>query len=296
LAYAEMLDRDQERLTDAARRANVCPLGSGALAGTTLPLDREQVARELGFLDAKGKPCVTQNSMDAVSDRDFVVEFCATAALIAIHLSRLAEDTILWASSEFGFIRIADAYTTGSSLMPQKKNPDIAELARGKSGRVVGNLMGLLMLLKGLPMTYNRDLQEDKEMLFDTADSVRASVRLMASMLNHTSVDMDRCKSAASDPLLLATDLVDYLVKKGVAFRQAHHAIGAVVALAEKSGKSLSQLGVAELKTISPEFGDDVLQVFNLQSAMLRRTIIGSAGAKPVQAQVARWRKILASG
>ena len=175
LAYVEMLERDCERLWDCHSRVNVCPLGSGAIAGSTLPLDRELVAKLLGFVDADGKPQLTQNSMDAVSDRDFAVEFCAAAALLAVHLSRLAEDVILWASAEFNFIKIADAYTTGSSLMPQKKNPDIAELTRGKTGRVIGNLMSLLTLLKGLPMTYNRDLQEDKERLFDTADTVRAT-------------------------------------------------------------------------------------------------------------------------
>ncbi|HEX7469938.1 MAG TPA: argininosuccinate lyase, partial [Verrucomicrobiae bacterium] len=181
LAYVEMLERDCERLWDCHSRVNVCPLGSGAIAGSTLPLDRVLVAKLLGFVDADGKPQLTQNSMDAVSDRDFAVEFCAAGALLAVHLSRLAEDVILWASAEFNFIKIADAYTTGSSLMPQKKNPDIAELTRGKTGRVFGNLMSLLTLLKGLPMTYNRDLQEDKERLFDTADTVRASTRLMAA-------------------------------------------------------------------------------------------------------------------
>src|SRR6185369_12485740 len=221
---------------------NICPLGSGAIAGSTLPLDRELVAELLGFVDAKGRPQLTQNSMDAVSDRDFAVEFCAVSALLAVHFSRLAEDVILWASSEFNYIKIADAYTTGSSLMPQKKNPDIAELARGKSGRVIGNLVSLLTLLKGLPMTYNRDLQEDKERLFDTADTVRATVRIVTAMLRNTKVNRAACEAAASDPALLATDLADYLVRKGMPFREAHHVVGAVVALAEKSGKPLNQL------------------------------------------------------
>ena len=175
LAYVEMLERDRLRLSDCLERTNVCPLGSGAIAGSTLPLDREFVAKQLGFVDHKGRPRVTQNSMDAVSDRDFVIEFCAVAALLAVHLSRLAEDVILWSSAEFNFIRLADAYTTGSSLMPQKKNPDVAELTRGKAGRVIGNLVALLALLKGLPMTYNRDLQEDKGRLFDTADTVQVA-------------------------------------------------------------------------------------------------------------------------
>src|SRR5213594_2060937 len=221
LAYVEMLERDNSRLKDCFRRVNICPLGSGAIAGSTLPLDRALVARLLDFVDVRGKPRLTQNSMDAVSDRDFAVEFCHVAALLAVHLSRLAEDVILWASAEFNFIIIADAYTTGSSLMPQKKNPDIAELTRGKAARVIGNLVSLLTLLKGLPMTYNRDLQEDKERLFDTADTARATVRLMAAMLENTRVHASSCNAAASDPALLATDLADYLVRKGMPFRQA---------------------------------------------------------------------------
>src|ERR1043166_150817 len=216
LAYVEMLERDRQRFISCFQRVNVCPLGSGAIAGSTLPLDREFVAGLLGFVDAKGKPQLTQNSMDGVSDRDFAVEFCAHAALLAVHLSRLAEDVILWASAEFNFIRIADAYTTGSSLMPQKKNPDVAELTRGKSARVIGNLMSLLTLLKGLPMTYNRDLQEDKERLFDTVDTARTTTRLVAAMLRNTRVNAKACAAAASDPALLATDLADYLVRKGM--------------------------------------------------------------------------------
>src|ERR1043166_5187906 len=216
LAYVEMFDRDCYRLMGAYERTNVCPLGSGAIAGSTLPLDRAYVAKRLGFVEKQGNPRVTQNSMDAVSDRDFAVEFCAAAALVAVHLSRLAEDLVLWASAEFNFVRISDAYTTGSSLMPQKKNPDVAELIRGKSGRVIGNLVALLTLLKGLPMTYNRDLQEDKQRLFDTADTVRACLRLMGAMLAHPSVNVAACAAAAHDPLLLATDLADYLVKKGL--------------------------------------------------------------------------------
>lgn len=293
LAYVEMLERDYTRLEDCFLRVNVCPLGSGAIAGSTIPLKREMVARLLGFVDGKGKPKVSQNSMDAVSDRDFAVEFCAAAALIAVHLSRLAEDVILWASAEFNYIKIADAYTTGSSLMPQKKNPDIAELARGKTGRVVGNLVSLLTLLKGLPMTYNRDLQEDKERLFDTVDTVRASVRLMAAMLKNTTVNRATCQAAASDPALLATDLADYLVRKGVPFRQAHHAVGAVVALAEKSGKTLNQLTLTQLQSVNSQFGRDALAVFNLKRAMERRNLTGAPGTKEVANQLERWRKVL---
>jgi argininosuccinate lyase len=318
LAYVEMLERDCERLWDCHSRVNVCPLGSGAIAGTTLPIDRELVAKLLGFVGQasrlspfKSKKLATgatpvllsQNSMDAVSDRDFAVEFCAAAALLAVHFSRLAEDLILWTSAEFNFIKIADAYTTGSSLMPQKKNPDIAELARGKSARVIGNLVALLTLLKGLPMTYNRDLQEDKERLFDTADTVRATTRLLAAMLRNVKVNRENCENAAGDPALLATDLADYLVRKGMPFRQAHHVVGAVVALAEKSGtpsrseakagKPLNELTLAELQSVDKTFARDALSVFNLQTAMSKRNLTGAPGTKEVAKQLARWQKQL---
>ncbi len=293
LAYVEMLERDCERLWDGWSRVNVCPLGSGAIAGSTLKLDRVFVAKLLGFVDADGKPQLTQNSMDAVSDRDFVVEFCAAAALLAVHLSRLAEDLILWASAEFNFIKIADAFTTGSSLMPQKKNPDVAELARGKSARVIGNLVSLLTLLKGLPMTYNRDLQEDKERLFDTADTVGATVRLMAAMLKHTKVNKAACHAAAADPALLATDLADYLVRKGMPFRKAHHVVGCLVGLAEKTGKPLNRLTLAELQSVDNTIGRDALSVFDLQRAMSKRNLPGAPGTKQVAAQLAQWRKLL---
>ncbi|HLP76134.1 MAG TPA: argininosuccinate lyase [Candidatus Paceibacterota bacterium] len=293
LAYVEMLERDYGRFADAFSRLNVCPLGSGAIAGSTLPLDRELVAEILGFVDAKGKAVVSQNSMDAVSDRDFAIEFCAHAALMAVHLSRLSEDLIFWASSEFNFIKIADAYTTGSSLMPQKKNPDIAELTRGKSARVIGNLVSLLTLLKGLPMTYNRDLQEDKERLFDTVDTVRATVRIVAAMLQNTKINTAACASAASDPALLATDLADYLVRKGMPFRQAHHVVGAIVALAEKANKPLNEVTLAELQVVDKTFGRDAQEIFNLQKAMARRNLTGAPGTKEVRKQLERWRKQL---
>ncbi len=293
LAYVEMLERDCERLWDCHSRVNICPLGSGAIAGSTLPLRRDVVAKLLGFVDAGGRPQLTQNSMDAISDRDFAVEFCAAGALLAVHISRLAEDLILWAGTEFNFIKIADAYTTGSSLMPQKKNPDVAELARGKTGRVFGNLMSLLTLLKGLPMTYNRDLQEDKERLFDTVDTMRATTRLMSAMLGNTKVNRAACERAASDPALLATDLADYLVRKGMPFRQGHHIVGAVVALAEKTGKPLNALTLAELQSVDKVFGRDALAVFDLKRAMAKRNIIGAPGTKEVARQLARWRKQL---
>jgi argininosuccinate lyase len=293
LAYVEMLERDCERLWDCHSRVNVCPLGSGAIAGSTLPLKREFVAKLLGFVNDGGKVQLTQNSMDGVSDRDFLIEFSAAAALLAIHFSRLAEDVILWAGTEFNFIKIADAYTTGSSLMPQKKNPDIAELARGKTGRVVGNLMALLTLLKGLPMTYNRDLQEDKERVFDTADTVRATTRLLDAMLRNTTVNKAACAAAASDPALLATDLADYLVRKGMPFRQAHHVVGAIVALAEKAGKPLNQVTLAEFQSVDKTFGRDTLGVFDLQRAMAKRNITGAPGTKEVAKQLAKWRERL---
>jgi argininosuccinate lyase len=290
LAYVEMLERDCERLWDCYSRVNICPLGSGAIAGSTLPLDRALVAKLLQFVDANGKVQLTQNSMDAVSDRDFIVEFAAAAALLAVHFSRLAEDVILWASAEFSFIKISDAYTTGSSLMPQKKNPDIAELARGKTGRVIGNLMALLTLLKGLPMTYNRDLQEDKERLFDTADTVRATTRLLDAMMRNIKVNPSACAAAASDPALLATDLADYLVRKGMPFRQAHHAVGAVVGLAERTGKPLNRLTLAELQSVDKTFGRDAPGVFDLKRAMAKRNLTGAPGTKEVAKQLARWR------
>jgi argininosuccinate lyase len=294
LAYCEMLERDRGRMEDCFHRTNICPLGSGAIAGSTIPLDREFVATFLGFVDERNKPQITQNSMDGVSDRDFAVEFCAAAALMAVHLSRLAEDMVLWATSEFCFIKISDAYTTGSSLMPQKKNPDIAELTRGKSGRVIGNLMALLALLKGLPMTYNRDLQEDKERIFDTCDTVRAVLRLNAGMLRETTVMKDACRTAASDPSLLATDLADYLVRKGVPFRQAHHAVGAVVATAEKKRKRLSELTLDEFQVVHDAFAPDVLEVFNLNKAMDARKLTGAPGGAEVKKQLRLWRKRLA--
>ncbi len=293
LAYMEMFERDCGRLVDCFHRVNVCPLGSGAIAGSTLPLDREMVASLLGFVDHKGRPRLTQNSMDAVSDRDFAVEFCAGAALVAAHLSRLAEDWILWTTAEFGFITIADAYTTGSSLMPQKKNPDVAELTRGKAGRVYGNLMALLTLLKGLPMTYNRDLQEDKERLFDSADTVRNAARLMAAMIGHTTVNADKCRAAAADPALLATDLADALVRKGMPFRQAHHIVGAAVAAAASVGRPLDQLTPEEWQGIDPALDASLLEVFDLKKALARRDLIGAPGPQQVARQLARWRKIL---
>jgi len=289
LAYAEMLERDYSRLADCAKRTDVLPLGSGAIAGSTLPLDRAFVAKELGFAR------VSDNSMDSVSDRDFIIEYNAACALLAVHLSRLSEDLILWSSAEFHFIRIGDAYTTGSSLMPQKKNPDIAELARGKSGRVIGNLVSLLTLLKGLPMTYNRDLQEDKERLFDTAKTVQSTLLIFSEMLEHIEVDETACARAASDPLLLATDLADWLVRKGVPFRQAHHLVGEAVALAETKKIPITEIPLADWKKISLVFDATALNVFSLETGLATRTTIGSPNPKLVKQQLGRWQKILSS-
>jgi argininosuccinate lyase len=289
LAYVEMLERDYDRLGDCLKRVDVLPLGSGAIAGSTLPLDREFVRKMLGFAR------LSENSMDAVSDRDFIIEYNAACALLAVHLSRLSEDLILWSSAEFHFIRIGDAYTTGSSLMPQKKNPDIAELARGKTGRVIGNLVALLTLLKGLPMTYNRDLQEDKERLFDTASTVQNTLLIFAEMLGHIEVRPDVCQRAAADPLLLATDLADWLVRKGVPFRDAHHLVGAAVALAEKRKVPITKLKLTEWKKLSPVFDKSALDVFSLEKGLAARTTHGSPNPKLVKQQLTRWQQILAA-
>ena len=288
LAYVEMLDRDLGRVADCRKRINVMPLGSGAIAGSTIVLDRKLVAKLLGF------PAVTQNSMDAVSDRDFAVELLAALALVATHLSRLSEDVILWASSEFRFIIISDAYTTGSSLMPQKKNPDVAELTRGKTGRVIGNLVSLLTTLKGLPMTYNRDMQEDKEPVFDSVDTVKATLAVFAGMLDDTKANAAACAAAVADPMLLATDVADYLVNRGVPFRSAHEVVGKAVALCTQRGCDLPQLTLADWRALSPAFEKDVAKCFDLATAMAARKGIGAPSPKNVAAQLARWKKSLA--
>jgi argininosuccinate lyase len=287
LAYVEMFQRDRDRLTDARKRINVLPLGSGAIAGSTIVLDRELVARELGF------PAITQNSMDAVSDRDFAVEFMAALALVAIHLSRLSEDVILWASSEFQYVQLSDAFTTGSSLMPQKKNPDVAELTRGKSGRVIGSLVSLLTTLKGLPMTYNRDMQEDKEPVFDSIDTIHAALGVFAAMLREAKVNAAACAAAVADPMLLATDLADYLVLKGIPFRKAHEVIGHAVALCGQKKCDLPQLTLADYQALSPAFGSDVFDVLHVEKSMAARRAIGAPSPDNVAAQLSRWQQTL---
>ncbi|TLD71449.1 argininosuccinate lyase [Phragmitibacter flavus] len=287
LAYVEMLDRDASRLADTRKRLNVLPLGSGALAGSTIIIDREFVAQQLDF------DSVTQNSMDAVSDRDFAAELLFDIALLGVHLSRLSEDIILWASAEFGFIALADAHTTGSSLMPQKKNPDVAELTRGKSARLIGNLTALLTLLKGLPMTYNRDMQEDKEPLFDSLDTINLALEVFAEMVSGMDVNREKTAAAASDPLLLATDLADYLVTHGVPFRQAHEVIGKLVHHCLEVGTTFHDLTVADYQQFSPAFESDVTTVLQMDVALAARQGIGAPSPKNVASRLAQWRETL---
>ncbi|NNC88052.1 MAG: argininosuccinate lyase [Akkermansiaceae bacterium] len=284
LAYIEMLERDQERLAECRARLNVCPLGSGALAGSTIALDRAAAAKELGF------DTVTTNSMDAIADRDYIVELLGGLALCGAHLSRLSEDLILWTSTEFGFATLSDAHTTGSSLMPQKKNPDVCELTRGKAGRLFGNLLGLLTTLKGLPLTYNRDLQEDKEPLFDSIDTIKLAVAVNTDMLGGLELDVARCREAASDPLLLATDLADYLVNNGVPFREAHELVGTAVA---KSIETQTPLDELDLAAVSKHFGDDTAAIFDLDRALAARTTPGAPSPANVNAEIERWREKL---
>jgi argininosuccinate lyase len=269
LAYFEMFNRDKARLSDCLKRINVLPLGSGALAGTSLPIDRDFVANELGF------PEISTNSMDAVSDRDFIVEFLAACGLIQIHLSRLSEELVLWASQEFGFVEIADRYCTGSSIMPQKKNPDMPELIRGKSGRVVGNLMSVLTMLKGLPMTYNRDLQEDKEPVFDTVDTVVPSLTVMSELLSGLSFNRETLKHAMDKGFMTATDLAEYLVRQDVPFRQAHSIVGKAVAFCIENSKELTDLTLDELKGFSDVIGADVFEVLGVEGSVNSRNTPG---------------------
>ena len=279
LAYVEMFCRDQERLGETWNRVNVLPLGSAALAGTTFPIDRLWVARELGFRT------ISANSMDAVSDRDFVLEFLSAGAILMMHFSRLAEELVLWSGSEFDFVAIEDAFCTGSSIMPQKKNPDVAELIRGKTGRVYGNLMAALTLMKGLPLTYNRDLQEDKEPIFDTVDTLLPSTRLLARMFPRIVFKAQVMKKATAQGHLLATDLADYLVGKGLDFRNAHRIVGEIVAYALKNEKELLQIPLALLQQYSPVFDQDVFPWLDLETALARRNTPG--GTAPGQVRQA---------
>jgi argininosuccinate lyase len=288
LAYVEMLDRDAGRLRDARARMDAMPLGSGAIAGSTIILDREAVARELGFSR------VTTNSMDAVGDRDFACEVLAALAIAGMHLSRLSEDVILWASAEFGFLELSDRHTTGSSLMPQKKNPDIAELARGKTGRLYGNLVTLLTVMKGLPLTYNRDMQEDKEAVFDSVKTASDTLAILAEMFSAASLREDHALEAAGDPLLLATDLADRLVEGGVPFRKAHEIVGGLVARARDLNTPLDRLDSAEFLKASPILTPEIVKsTFQLQSAMAARKAIGAPSPDNISRELSRWRSQL---
>ena len=287
LAYVEMFGRDCERLQDCRRRLNRLPLGSGAIAGSTLPLDREFVARELSFDE------VLRNSMDAVADRDYIIEFLSCLSIIAMHISRLAEDIVLWFSQEFAFILLGDAFTTGSSLMPQKKNPDVAELARGKTGRVYGHLMAILTTMKGLPLTYNRDMQEDKEGLFDALDTIKLSVVTMTAMLGTLKPRVERMRQAAADPALMATDLAEWLVIHGVPFREAHHQVGRLVAACNERGIALNEATLEQMRECLPSATEDCLAVFNAEHSVAARTAIGGTARANVLAQIDYWRKRL---
>ena len=293
LAWLEMLERDYRRLAEVADHANWCPLGAGALAGTTLPIDREFTARALGFVDGAGRPRLTQNSMDAVADRDVHIEFAAACALVGVHLSRIAEDLILWSSAEFGFASPADALSTGSSLMPQKRNPDACELLRGKAARLQGNLQALLALMKGLPLTYNRDLQEDKPPVFDSFDETALCLEVVAALVAELNVHRERCAAAVADPALLATDLADYLVGRGVPFREAHRAVGALVRLAEEQSVRLDALTLEQVRSAHPAFGKDWTAVFDLRRALARRSGPGMPGPAQVRRQLRAWRRRL---
>ena len=289
LAYFEMLQRDVARFQDCLTRTDVMPLGSGALAGAPYDFDRESVARELGFAR------VSANSLDAVADRDFVIEFHAAASLAMMHLSRLAEELVLWSTTEFGFVELDDAYATGSSLMPQKKNPDVAELARAKTGRVYGHLMAALTVMKALPMAYNRDLQEDKEALFDTVDTLSSTLAIFAETVSTLRIRAERGRKAASDGYLLATDLADYLVKRGVPFREAHAVVGEAVQHALDEGKDLTQLSLSELRRFSPQFDEDVTEI-SVDSSLASRSLPGGTAPETVKRALAAARKALEAG
>ena len=289
LAYLEMFCRDQERLSEIFRRVNSLPLGSAALAGTSFPIDRTQVAKELGFSQ------ISSNSMDAVSDRDFVIEFLSAGAILMMHFSRMSEELILWSGAEFNFVEISDAFCTGSSIMPQKKNPDVPELIRGKTGRVYGHLMGMLTIMKGLPLTYNRDLQEDKEPVFDTVETLLNCTRLLSGLWSNIRFKADSMAKAAETGYLLATDLADYLVKKGLDFRTAHHVVGTIVAHALERNLELRAIPLSTLKTFHPNFKADVETVLNLDSAMAQRNSQGGTAPQQVKKALSHMEKKICS-
>jgi argininosuccinate lyase len=290
LAYFEMLSRDRARMADARKRVNQLPLGAGALAGTGFPIDREAVARRLGF------DGVCDNSIDAVSDRDFVIEFIGGAAITMVHLSRLAEDLVLYSTAEFGFVELSDAVSTGSSLMPQKKNPDSLELIRGKAGRVFGHHTALLATIKGLPLAYNKDMQEDKEALFDTIDTLSGSLKVMTAVLRNVKVDSERTQAVALIGYLNATDLADYLVRKGLEFRKAHDLVGRVVMHAIERGKPLEDIPLEEYRVFSAVFGDDLYASLSIESALASKSAVGGTSLERVSAALAKARRDIDHG
>ena len=290
LAYVEMFARDAERMADVRRRVNFLPLGSAALAGTSYPLDRARVAKTLGMVDDKGQPCICQNSLDAVSDRDFAIEFTAAASIAMVHISRMSEELILWMSQNFGFIHIPDRFTTGSSIMPQKKNPDVPELARGKTGRVVGHLMGLITLMKGQPLAYNKDNQEDKEPLFDTVDTLKDTLRIFAEMVAGITVKPEAMEQAALRGYATATDLADYMVKKGLPFRDAHEAVAHAVKAAMSHNVDLSELPLEVLQGFNSKIEKDVYECLSLRGSLNARSTLGGTAPAQVRAQIARHR------
>jgi argininosuccinate lyase len=287
LAYVFMLARDRERLADGRRRLDMCPLGAAALAGTTVPVDRHALAQALGFR------APTANSMDAVSDRDFALEFCAAAAIAATHLSRLAEELVLWASAEFGFVDLPDAYTTGSSIMPQKKNPDVAELIRGKTGRVYGDLVRLLTVMKGLPLAYHSDMQEDKEAFFDAADTLRGTLGVLAPFLRALRFRTDRLRMLAGESFSTATDLAGYLVQRGLPFRDAHEVVGRAVRLALERGVRLETLPLEDLHALSPLFGLDFREAVSVEASLAARNVYGGTAPEAVARALAEVRGLL---
>ncbi|MEW8511877.1 MAG: argininosuccinate lyase [Candidatus Thiodiazotropha sp.] len=287
MAWFEMLERDRERLADCNRRVNVMPLGAAALAGTSYPIDRHLTAELLGF----SKPA--ENSLDAVSDRDFAIEFCAAASILMMHLSRFSEELIVWSSAQFGFIELADGFCTGSSIMPQKKNPDVPELVRGKSGRIFGHLIGLLTLMKSQPLAYNKDNKEDKEPLFDTVDNLKGSLKVFADMIPAISCRKEAMRQAVMQGFATATDLADYLVRKGMAFRDAHEVVGRAVAFGVAEGRDLSQMSLEELRQFSAEIGEDVFDVLTLEGSLAARDHIGATAPAQVRSAIARARERL---
>ena len=285
MAYTEMFKRDRCRLTDCFKRVNIMPLGAGALAGTTFPIDREYVAQQLDF------PEVTRNSLDSVSDRDFAIEFIAAASILMMHLSRFSEELIIWSTSSFHFVELSDGFCTGSSIMPQKKNPDVPELVRGKTGRVYGNLMALLTVMKALPLAYNKDMQEDKEPLFDTVDTVKGSLKIFADMIREMKVNAPEMARAAGQGFSTATDVADYLVCKGLPFRDAHEAVGKAVAYCLENNMEITDLSLAEWQLFSPHFANDIFDKITVAASVNARDVIGGTARSRVEQEIRRYQE-----